>query len=52
MTIQEVFQKHSGAISVCMVDDYDLSNTKSESEYLIDQFVKNFDKEYLIIKKG
>ena len=31
---------------------YDLSNTKSESEYLIDQFVKNFDKEYLIIKKG
>ena len=30
---------------------YDLSNTKSESEYLIDQFVKNFDKEYFIIKK-
>lgn len=30
---------------------YDLSNTKSESEYLIDQFIKNFDKEYLIIKK-
>lgn len=32
-------------------DAYDLGNTKSESEYLIDQFVKNFDKEYLIIKK-
>lgn len=31
---------------------YDLSNTKSESEYLIDQFVKNFDKEYFIVKKG
>ena len=30
---------------------YDLSNTKSESEYLIDQFVKNFDKEYFIIKR-
>ena len=31
---------------------YDLGNTKSESEYLIEQFVKNFDNEYLIIKKG
>lgn len=30
---------------------YDLSNTKSESEYLIDQFVKNFDKEYFIVKR-
>lgn len=33
------------------VEAYDLSNTKSESEYLIDQFVENFDKDYLIIKK-
>ena len=38
--VREIFQ-----------EAYDLSNTKSESEYLIDQFVKNFDKEYLIIKK-
>ena len=30
----------------------DLSNTKSEASYLIDKFVENFDKEYLIIKKG
>lgn len=31
---------------------YDLGNTKSESEYLIEQFVKNFDKEYFIVKRG
>lgn len=29
----------------------DLSNTKKEASYLIDKFVENFDKDYLIIKK-
>ena len=33
-------------------DAYDLGNTKDEAAFLIEKFIKNFNNEYLIIKKG
>ena len=38
---------------VRMIEDTkDLSYTKGESNNLIEKFIENFNKEYLIIKKG
>lgn len=44
MTIQEVFQKHSGVISVCMVDD-------EEGAKELKEFHKEFNEEFIIVPK-